>query len=137
MLKHLVVLIALSSTFALSQNNGRAYDSLAQKAKELYTSREYPAAATFYLALIAAPCAEKWRGGNSYNLACCYALAGETEKAFDALGQSIDYGFSDSKLMGSDADFSSLRSRDPERFTALVDRAKEAAGTQPPPETPL
>ncbi len=53
-----------------------------------------------------------------YNLACSYALVGSTDKAFKALTQSIQLGYSDLEHLLHDHDLESLR-QDPE-FKKLV-----------------
>ncbi|HNO76716.1 MAG TPA: hypothetical protein PKN33_01550 [Phycisphaerae bacterium] len=56
---------------------------------------------------------------NYYNLACCYALDGQTDKAFEALDNSIRYGWCDAKHIKNDSDLESLR--DDERFEAMLE----------------
>lgn len=53
-----------------------------------------------------------------YNIACANALSGQTEAAFTALGQAVEAGFSDLKLLREDSDLSSLRAD--RRFAAVV-----------------
>ncbi|MDF1808721.1 MAG: tetratricopeptide repeat protein [Phycisphaerales bacterium] len=53
-----------------------------------------------------------------YNLGCAYALKGETNKAFDALGTSIALGTRDEPQFKSDPDLVSLRSD--ERWEPMV-----------------
>jgi tetratricopeptide (TPR) repeat protein len=57
-----------------------------------------------------------------YDLACCYALAKDKEKAFEWLDRAVQSGFDQSQQIRSDADLESLRA-DP-RFKALVARAE-------------
>jgi tetratricopeptide (TPR) repeat protein len=44
-----------------------------------------------------------------YNLACSYALTGETESAFAALHRALDAGYDDLKWLAQDPDLESLR----------------------------
>jgi tetratricopeptide (TPR) repeat protein len=57
---------------------------------------------------------------NWYNLACSYALIGDSEKALAALEQGIDLGYDDGEWMRTDPDLAALR-QDP-RFLAMVKR---------------
>ncbi len=64
-----------------------------------------------------------------YNVACLYALLGETDKSLDCLEKAFSKGFGYREWIENDPDFASLRS-DP-RFQALMqrlsaDRAKSA-----------
>lgn len=55
-----------------------------------------------------------------YNLACSLSLLGHLDDAFSALGESLDHGFGDIKLLLEDRDLENLR---PDaRWTALVSR---------------
>ena len=47
-----------------------------------------------------------------YNVACGYALIGQTEKALDVLGQAVTAGFADRRLLETDADLASIRDTD-------------------------
>lgn len=61
----------------------------------------------------------------AYNIACCYALAGDKEQALKWLERALDMGFSDLGHAQTDTDFQSLRD-DPrfQRLVALVDTSK-------------
>ncbi len=58
-----------------------------------------------------------------YNLACAFALEGETDQAFEALRQSIDAGWRDARHMKRDRDLISLQNN-PE-FTTIIERIEE------------
>ncbi len=60
---------------------------------------------------------------NYYNLACCYALDGQRDKAFEALANSIQYGWCDSAHISKDSDLDSLR--DDDRYKAMIESSKE------------
>jgi predicted esterase len=57
-----------------------------------------------------------------YNLACDYALTGQSAKAIDALETAVDAGFDDAGHVATDPDLASI-TKDP-RFVAAVERAK-------------
>ncbi|MBN1356938.1 tetratricopeptide repeat protein [bacterium] len=57
-----------------------------------------------------------------YNLACAYALSGQTDKALDAFEKSVDSGYRDHAHAMVDTDLESIRSEP--RFLAAVERAK-------------
>jgi tetratricopeptide (TPR) repeat protein len=60
-----------------------------------------------------------------YNIAACYALAGEREKALDSLSQAAKAGFPGYKTLRSDDDFKSLR--DDSRFQQIAEQVKRTA----------
>ena len=45
-----------------------------------------------------------------YNLACSYALLGEADKAFEALGRAMTLGYDHAEEMDTDPDLESIRS---------------------------
>jgi serine/threonine protein kinase/Flp pilus assembly protein TadD len=55
-----------------------------------------------------------------YNVACIYALEGETEKAIDCLENSVTHGWGQKEWMEHDPDLASLR--DHPRFRALMEK---------------
>jgi hypothetical protein len=59
---------------------------------------------------------------DAYSAACCLALAGKADKAFEALTNSVERGMNDAAAMEKDTDLVSLRS-DP-RWKTLVERAR-------------
>ena len=67
--------------------------------------------------------AERYRGGDdAYSAACCFALAGKADRAFELLTNSVAWGYRDADGMEKDLDFVSLRS-DP-RWSPLVERVR-------------
>jgi transcriptional regulator GlxA family with amidase domain len=58
-----------------------------------------------------------------YNLACVYALAGEKEKALQALEKAFGAGFTDSQFASADEDLQSIR--DEPRFHEIVRKAND------------
>ena len=57
--------------------------------------------------------------GIKYNVACFYAIEGESDRAIDILGQALDAGFGRRDWLDNDPDLDSLR--DDDRFRALLD----------------
>lgn len=57
-----------------------------------------------------------------YNLACCYALLNEKEKAFENLDKALRNGYGSKQLLQNDSDLNSIRT-DP-RFTEFLNRVK-------------
>jgi tetratricopeptide (TPR) repeat protein len=60
-----------------------------------------------------------------YNLACSYALKGDTEKAFNALDKAVAAGFGGVNQLKTDADLAKLRALP--RFAQVVEKAERAA----------
>jgi adenylate cyclase len=54
-----------------------------------------------------------------YNVACLYALLGQTEEAIEALTRCVERGFMNKSWIENDTDFNSLQSHP--RFQALLD----------------
>ncbi len=57
-----------------------------------------------------------------YNVACGYALLGQTEKALDWLDRAVSAGFTNRSQIENDSDLASLR--DTERYRRILDRLK-------------
>ncbi len=62
-----------------------------------------------------------------YNAACLYALAGESDRALDALERSHRAGLADPEWMARDSDLESVREHP--RFVALLERMRAARAT--------
>ena len=60
-----------------------------------------------------------------YNLACLRALEGEQDAAMVLLGQAVDLGFGSTKLLETNEDFDTLRTRP--GWSELHARAEEVA----------
>ncbi len=60
-----------------------------------------------------------------YNIACCYALQGDGERAATWLRLSIEHGWRDAEHLGKDPDFDRMRQTEPFRqCLALLERAR-------------
>ncbi|HXT23004.1 MAG TPA: adenylate/guanylate cyclase domain-containing protein, partial [Thermoanaerobaculia bacterium] len=60
-----------------------------------------------------------------YNVACDYALAGESERAFECLERAVEIGFGNSSWLEIDPDLDTLRRT--ARFEQLVERLAASA----------
>jgi tetratricopeptide (TPR) repeat protein len=92
-------------------------------ANALYEAKAYRKAITAY---------EKWNElgasypwDSTYNIACCYALLGEKEKALQWLEKALNMGYRNLRHAQTDSDFESLRN-DPKyrELVGLVDTSK-------------
>lgn len=61
-----------------------------------------------------------------YNLACSYALIGQTDDAFEALHRAVKLGYRDFQYLERDKDLKSLH-QDP-RFQTLISKARDVQG---------
>jgi len=90
-------------------------------ARRIDARRSYEAKASSRCGeLYAALAAEQRSAEDAYNAACCYALAGSPDRAFELLGRAVEFGFNDGKGLEQDGDLVSLH-RD-SRWKALVSR---------------
>jgi hypothetical protein len=94
---------------------GRRIEALAE-----YKARRFPQCAAVFVALDERTHAKD----DAYSAACCFALAGNVDRAFEALSHSIEHGYSDADWMEKDSDLASLKSHP--RWRALVERARHA-----------
>ena len=90
-------------------------------AVEAYEEGRYEACAELYARAIEAGAESEVA---SYNAACCYALDGDVDRAFELLDQSLEWNWRDVGLLETDTDLESLRAD--ERWPAVVERAREA-----------
>lgn len=70
-----------------------------------------------------------------YNIACCHAVLGHTDDAFDALKRAVAAGFGQFELMATDPDLKSLR-KDP-RFQKLLSSRSGDIAPEPTPQPAL
>jgi len=98
---------------------------LRARARAAYEQKQYAECARLFAE------AERAGGGGgssqespltAYEAACCQAVAGDPEAAFNSLRRALDRGFKDSSHMEKDADLASLRG-DP-RWAGLVTQAQ-------------
>ncbi|HRK23199.1 MAG TPA: hypothetical protein PLX06_15375, partial [Fimbriimonadaceae bacterium] len=76
-------------------------------------AKDYPGAIESYTkAMELGAFAAKFRASCLYDLACAYALQGDTSKGFDFLEQAVKAGFRDLQHLRTDADLESLHSDD-------------------------
>lgn len=124
--KALAVFAALSLLWTLgagaAEGDAESEAALRARAREAYQDGSWAGCADLYAAL-----AERPDGGPVsalYNAACCAALAGDAERAFDLLARAAEAGYRDAEHLSSDPDLASLRDRP--RWPAAV-AAVEAA----------
>ncbi len=79
---------------------------LMQEMVTAYQAKEYDKAIEIGDRLVAL---EKTNPTHPYNMACLWALKGDSDKAVTWLGRSVELGFSDLNLLRSDPDLASIR----------------------------
>jgi len=91
---------------------------LVTRASEAYAAGKYEDCGPLYAEAI-----EHGAGSEtiSFNAACCYALAGDTERAFEFLNRSLDRGWRDVAHLEADTDLRGLH--EDERWQPIVQRA--------------
>jgi len=98
-----VAMIALTAvTLGTAQPSG-----LEQRAQACYDKHDYATGASLFLLAAQSGSAIS---DNLYNAACCFALGGQSDLAFETLMISIKKGWRDLQHTGSDADLASLHS---------------------------
>ncbi|NOX57597.1 MAG: hypothetical protein GXP29_01900 [Planctomycetes bacterium] len=119
----LLPLVFAGSSFAQRKNiRALRYDHYLTRSGQAYEEKNWDQA-IFYGQLTTK--LFPLRSGDHYNLACCYALAGQTGNALDTLETSIRCGWSDPNHLKRDSDLKSLRKED--RYKELVKSAIESA----------
>lgn len=116
----LLILIALTIPFKVVYGNVQLNISdLIKRANDAYSQKRYAEAAQLYSAAID-------KGDNDqetfYNAACCYALAGDKNRAFSYLESAILNNFQDVEHLKEDTDLESLHSDT--RWHTIVEKCK-------------
>lgn len=108
-----------------SSRRQEAQPSAREKATTAYRNKSYNECADLY-AKLAQGSRSSTAANDLYNAACCAALAGEIDSAFQHLNASMKYGYRDTEHLGNDADLDSLHT-DPRwgKFVSAV-RARDA-----------
>jgi tetratricopeptide (TPR) repeat protein len=96
---------------------------LFQEATKLHEQKRYREAIEKFKSLIDAHPKAAQALASAYNIACGYALLGETSNALDWLQKTVDLGFTNIAGMEGDADLKSLRGE--ERYHQLVEKLKK------------
>ena len=91
--------------FALTKGFTQDYSTLAKQAYKAYEDKEYAKSVEIFEQAFKL---EKPKPSDLYNAACSAALAKQTDKAFDFLGQAIDGGYSNLGHLRADTDLVSL-----------------------------
>ena len=121
------LVMTFTSSLAVAQRmnvRGMRYSHYTTQSDEAYAKKDWKRA-IFYRELVTK--ITPFDHGNYYNLACCYALNGDTDKAFEALDNSVRYGWCDTTHMKRDSDLDSLH--DDERFSAIL-KASDACAKE-------
>ena len=71
-----------------------------------YTDGDYTTAAQYYLALLSYNITD---GSSIYNLACCYGLLGDADRAAEFVQRAFNAGYTDVDWISWDPDFESVR----------------------------
>lgn len=112
--------------YEVDVNIGAFGTVLSKKALELMDRREYEKALELLNdAVKVQPTPEKY-----YNMACCLALMGRRDEAFEALDQSVKLGYSNIEHLYNDTDLDSLKKDG--RFEDLVARITSSLPNEVP-----
>jgi carboxyl-terminal processing protease len=123
----LLLILTLGAVPALAQQPGGRDDLLRHVQQEfgevsaLWQKQEYGQAVAILESLSVQPGLReipRVQGAVLYNLACGYALLGETDRALASLQGAVDAGFAGADRLAQDPDLASIRS-DP-RFTEIL-----------------
>jgi carboxyl-terminal processing protease len=114
------VAVLVSILIIASAVSAQSADELIQKASQAYDRKQFVQSAALYEKAFAAGSNDD---GAAYEAACCYALIGGRDKAFEFLKKAGELGWSDADHARKGADLESLRT-DPrwEPVLALFDR---------------
>ena len=91
--------------FTLTKSFTQDYSTLAKQGYKVYEDKEYAKSVEIFEQAFKL---EKPRPSDLYNAACSAALAKQTDKVFDFLGQAIDAGYSNLGHLKADTDLVSL-----------------------------
>lgn len=120
MRKFKVLAILLILVFLCSNVLAEDYESFLRHAWQLYQSKKYQEAAEMYeKALKIGEGAIEYY----YSAACCWALAGDKDKALKNLSKAIDAGWLDADWIQEDSDLTILHND--EQFEALIARVQK------------
>jgi hypothetical protein len=93
--------------FALT-TSAQTFDQLNDKADSNYKAKNYKLAAEQYVAAAAIVDFKVQRRTCLYNAACCYSLLADKKQAFAYLQKAVDNGYTNFKLLKTDADLDLL-----------------------------
>ncbi len=105
--------------------SAQSADEFVKKASQAYNLKQFAQAAALYEKAFAAGSTE---ASTFYDAACCYALIGGRDKAFELLKKAGEYGWQNPDLARKDTDLEPLRT-DPrwEAVLALFDKNAKSA----------
>ncbi|MEZ5357243.1 MAG: DUF6624 domain-containing protein [Candidatus Zixiibacteriota bacterium] len=113
--------LLLLSIIVVGEIYAESADELLGKANSAYTAGDYQACVDFYRQAIDNGATSK---SMYYNAACCCALNGNTDLAYEYLNTAIEYGFHNIDWLSQDSDLQSLRSDD--RWAGLIGACEAA-----------
>ena len=114
-----VCIVAAAIAQESTPNATTDLEVLHKKAYAAFEAEDYPEAAK-YFAAAAAAASGATAANDYYNAACCEALAGKVDAAFEMLERAVDAGYANYSNMSGDTDLDPLRG-DP-RLDALLEQ---------------
>ena len=118
-----IAAVLVCSEAALAQDSAERASDVARRAAAAHRASDWKACAEHY-ARASSLAPTGIQSTASYNAACCYALAGDTDRAFAELKRSIEGGYRDLSHMQRDEELADLH-EDP-RWKAAVARLEAA-----------
>lgn len=122
LLKTITLTLLLVGPFGMAQN-------FEKKADSLYKAKSYREAGNHYHSSAASAWMKAQRKNSYYNAACSFALAGDTEKAFENLHLLLADGYTNKARLEGDSDLASLHGN--ERWAKLLASIKRNVGDNP------
>jgi hypothetical protein len=119
----LLCLSALQAQQALSEPQLRTLDAMERDRKTLWSAKDYAGAAKLLEQVLADPELKRFTDpyvNGVYNLACAYALSGQTARAVSRLRDLMQFEFHDVTVIEKDTDFDSIR-KDPGYLAVLAE----------------
>ena len=101
------VLLTLSFAFSLAPQTLLAQAQPAEPAPAPDPAQRIPTPGDC-AEVFSEPLKNRPSAGTIYNAACCYAMAGAKDTAFELLGRAVDAGFREPKHLAADPDLRNL-----------------------------
>lgn len=120
-------IVTLSAFTAIALVYAQSVQDSMKQADAAYNRKDYATAATIYMKVAKSDPKQTLA---IYNGACCYALLGEKDKAFEVLDTLVANGYNNPDRLNEDTDFQSIR--EDARWGGLIAKATENAKKNPP-----